>query len=62
MGTVPPFGGVHADRVLVDSRRLARDRVMFEAGDHSHSIRVRVADLMRVLHDPEIVDVCRAGD
>ena len=60
LGAVPPFGGVHADRVVVDARIAARDRVVFEAGDHSHSIQVRVADLMRAAHDPEIADVCRA--
>jgi Ala-tRNA(Pro) deacylase len=59
LGAVPPFGGTHADRVVVDTRIVARDRVVFEAGDHSHSIRVRVAHLMRVARDPEIADVCR---
>lgn len=59
LGAVPPFGGLRADRVLVDARIVARDRVVFEAGDHSHSIRVRVADLMRAAHDPEIADMSR---
>jgi Ala-tRNA(Pro) deacylase len=59
LGAVPPFGGIHADRVVVDTRIVARDRVVFEAGDHSHSIRLRVADLMRAARDPEIADVCR---
>jgi Ala-tRNA(Pro) deacylase len=62
LGAVPPFGGVRADRVLIDTRIVARDRVVFEAGDHSHSIRVRAADLMRAAHDPEIVDVCRTTE
>ena len=60
LGAVPPFGGSTGDRVVVDTRIAARDRVVFEAGDHSHSIRVRVADLMRAAHEPEIADVCQA--
>jgi Ala-tRNA(Pro) deacylase len=58
LGAVPPFGGAHVDRVLVDSRVAAQDRVIFEAGDHSHSIRLRAADLLRAAGDPEVADVC----
>jgi len=60
LGAVPPFGGSTGDRVVVDTRIAARDRVVLEAGDHSHSIRLRVADLMRAAHEPEIADVCQA--
>jgi Ala-tRNA(Pro) deacylase len=62
LGAVPPFGGLRTDRVLVDTRVAARDRVVFEAGDHSHSLRVRVPDLMRAAHDPVVADVCRGEE
>ena len=53
-----PFGGARDDRVLVDRRVAERDRVVFEAGDHAHSIRLPAADLLRVAGDPEVADVC----
>ncbi len=58
LGAVPPFGGARDDRVLVDRRVAERDRVVFEAGDHAHSIRLPAADLLRVAGDPEVADVC----
>ena len=62
LGAVPPFGGARVDRVLVDRRIAAQDHVVFEAGDHSHSIRLRAADLLRVAGDPEVVDVSAPRD
>jgi Ala-tRNA(Pro) deacylase len=58
LGAVPPFGGARVDRVLVDRRVASRDQVVFEAGDHSHSIRLPAADLLRAAGDAEVVDVC----
>lgn len=58
LGAVPPVGGAHADPVLVD-RRIARDdAIVFEAGTHGHSVRMKAADLV-ALARARIVDVCK---
>lgn len=45
LGAVPPLGG-REDAVVVDSRVAALDQVVFEAGSHDRSVRVRAADLI----------------
>ena len=57
LGAVPPFGGPEGDRVVVDSRIAERESVVFEAGSHGQSLRMRTADLVTVAH-AEIADVC----
>jgi prolyl-tRNA editing enzyme YbaK/EbsC (Cys-tRNA(Pro) deacylase) len=57
VGAVPPVGGPAGDRVLVDPRLAARESVVFEAGSHAESMRMRTADLVR-MSGAEIVDVC----
>jgi Ala-tRNA(Pro) deacylase len=47
LGAVPPFGGP-TDRVLVDWRLTGCERLVFEAGMHEESIRLRTEDLLRV--------------
>lgn len=55
LGAVPPVarGG---DRVLVDRRVCERDTVVFEAGTHETSIRLRTADLV-ALCEADVVDL-----
>ena len=56
LGAVPPLGGRH-DIVVLD-RRLARlDDVVFEAGAHDRSARVKAADLVS-LAGARVADVC----
>lgn len=45
LGAVPPLGG-REDAVVVDSRVAALDQVVFEAGSHDRSVRVKAADLI----------------
>lgn len=56
LGAVPPIGG-RADRVLIDARLAELDEVVFEAGSHEESVRMRVSDLLR-LASAQVVDLC----
>lgn len=44
---VPPLGGGRVDRVVVDRRVAERESIVFEAGSHDESIRLKTADLVR---------------
>jgi Ala-tRNA(Pro) deacylase len=55
LGAVPPVGG-KPDAVLVDRRVAGREAVVLEAGVHDQSIRIEVADLVRVT-GARVVDV-----
>jgi Ala-tRNA(Pro) deacylase len=56
LGAVPPFGGQHRDRVVVDSGLAERDSVVLEAGSHVRSIRLKTADLVRVT-EAQVADI-----
>ncbi|RPI11626.1 MAG: YbaK/EbsC family protein [Actinobacteria bacterium] len=58
LGAVPPFGGPKGDRVLEDRRVAGRASVVFEAGSHGDSIRMKTAHLLK-LSGGEVADVCR---
>jgi Ala-tRNA(Pro) deacylase len=58
LGAVPPLGGPTEDRVLVDPRVAKRESIVFEAGSHGESLRMRTADLLE-LAGARIADVCR---
>jgi hypothetical protein len=59
---VPPFGGP-TDRVLVDWRLTGCEWLVFEAGMHEESIRLRTEDLLRVADAAlaDLVIVSRRG-
>ena len=57
LGSVPPLGGAHADRVVVDVRVAAQESVVLEAGTHEESVRLRPADLL-ALTDATVADLC----
>ena len=57
LGAVPPFGG-REDHVLVDERLAGRDSVVVEAGSHDRSVRLKVADLVRLTR-AQVADICR---
>jgi Ala-tRNA(Pro) deacylase len=48
LGAVPPLGGPAGDTVVVDRSLAGADRVIFEAGVHHASIRMRPDDLIRI--------------
>ena len=57
LGAVPPIGGPVGDRVVVDKQLAFVDSVVFEAGTHSESVRLKTTDLL-VLAEAEIADLC----
>ena len=57
LGAVPPVGGPEHDLVLVDERLRDAESVVFEAGTHDHSVRIRTADLISIA-DARIADIC----
>lgn len=58
LGSVPPVGGAHVDRVAVDVRVAACETVVLEAGSHADSVRLRPADLV-ALTGATVADLCR---
>jgi Ala-tRNA(Pro) deacylase len=58
LGAVPPVGGSHEDRVLVDRRLIGHDSVVIEAGTHDRSLRLKMSDLV-ALAKAEVADLCR---
>lgn len=48
LGAVPPLTGTSGDRVLIDRRLLESGSVVFEAGTHEQSVRLRTTDLLAV--------------
>lgn len=58
VGSVPPVGGAHRDRVVVDRRLTEHGHVVLEAGTHDESLRIRTADLLLVAR-AIVADVCR---
>ena len=57
LGAVPPVGGPHGDRVLVDIGVCEHEFVVFDAGTHDTSIRIASADLVG-LESVLIADIC----
>ena len=55
LGAVPPVGGAHHDRVLVDRHVLEEESVTIEAGTHERSVQMKTADLLTVT-DAELGD------
>ena len=57
LGAVPPIGGPGHDPVLVDECLRATELVVFEAGTHEQSVRIKMADLVRVA-GARFADIC----
>ena len=56
LGAVPPLGG-RDDVVVVDLRLVGLEDIVFEAGTHDRSARVKAADLVS-LAGARVADVC----
>lgn len=57
LGAVPPIGGPHGDRLLIDIAICEREFVLFDAGTHDASIRIASADLAG--HESALIaDIC----
>jgi Ala-tRNA(Pro) deacylase len=57
LGAVPPLGGPAGDTVVVDVRLTRHMRLVFEAGTHDESVRLKADDLVE-LTDAWVGDVC----
>lgn len=57
LGAVPPVGGAHGDRVVVDQRLAELDTIVLEAGSHDESIRLPTNELIR-LTQAQVADIC----
>jgi Ala-tRNA(Pro) deacylase len=57
LGAVPPLGGPQSDPVIVDRRLAEREWLVFEAGSHDDSIRVRTTDFLRITN-ARTADLC----
>lgn len=60
LGAVPPVGGAHGDRVIVDQRLAELETIVLEAGSHDESIRMPTNELIRVTQ-AQIADICSEG-
>ena len=61
LGAVPPVGGAF-DRVLIDERVFDNTFVVFEAGTHDESIRLRTGELLSIA-EAEVADLTeRSGE
>ena len=58
LGAVPPVGGPTNDVVLIDEGLRKVESVVFEAGTHDHSVRVRTADLVAIA-GARVADICK---
>jgi Ala-tRNA(Pro) deacylase len=57
LGAVPPLGGPTNDPVLVDRRLTTCAAVVFEAGRHDESVRLKPDDLVAVT-GATVADIC----
>ena len=57
LGAVPPVGGPGHDLVLMDEGLRESEWVVFEAGTHEHSVRIKTADLVSIAR-AQIADIC----
>jgi Ala-tRNA(Pro) deacylase len=56
LGAVPPLGGA-ADPVILDRKLAGREWLVFEAGSHDDSVRIRTEDVIR-LTSAQTADLC----
>lgn len=56
LGAVPPLGGPEGDRVVVDTGLAEREYVVFEAGTHDTSLRLRSRDLL-IIAPASVADI-----
>ena len=60
VGAEPPFGNLYGLPVYVDPRLAEDPEIIFQAGTHTDTIRMRYSDFERLVH-PEVCDLARAA-
>jgi Ala-tRNA(Pro) deacylase len=48
-GAMPPFGNLYGIPVFVDARLAADQEIVFQAGSHTQTVRMRYADFARLV-------------
>jgi Ala-tRNA(Pro) deacylase len=61
LGAVPPIGGSGKELLLVDERLAEAGSVVFEAGTHEQSVRIKTADLVSI-GEAQVADLREAGE
>lgn len=56
IGSVPPFGNLFSIPMYVDADVLSREHLVFSAGSHHHSVRMRADDWCQITV-PHVVDI-----
>ena len=49
IGAMPPFGNLYNLPVYIDKALTEKEKVVFEAGDHTHTITMKYEDLVRLV-------------
>ena len=55
-GAMPPFGNLYGLPVLVDRSLAGDEQILFQAGTHTDTIRMRYADFAELVH-PRVADL-----
>jgi Ala-tRNA(Pro) deacylase len=56
LGAMPPFGNLYDLPVYVDQSLTEDDEIVFNAGSHIETIRMKYADFARLV-EPKVIDV-----
>ncbi len=59
VGAMPPFGNLYGLHVYVDASLSDDESIIFEAGTHTDTMRIRYTDYMRLVN-PTVVSVARS--
>jgi osmotically-inducible protein OsmY/prolyl-tRNA editing enzyme YbaK/EbsC (Cys-tRNA(Pro) deacylase) len=59
LGAMPPFGNLYDLPVYVDQTLTQDQAIVFQAGTHSETMRIRYADFARLVK-PTVVDIARS--
>lgn len=56
VGSEPPFGNIYGIPTLVDEHLAADEEIIFQAGSHRHTIRMKYADYAKLVK-PKVTDL-----
>jgi Ala-tRNA(Pro) deacylase len=59
IGAMPPFGNLYGLQVIVDASLADDAEIVFNACTHTHAIRMRTADYLRLVH-PFVASISHA--
>lgn len=59
VGAMPPFGNLYGLQVIVDTALADDAEIVFNACTHTHAVRMRTADYLRLVH-PFVASISHA--